>query len=208
LPDLLKHCADNGIVLERRRVTATALFIASFVRRHHFGGWRQVDTLSLSPLSITRIATVGNVLDSRHLLARFPAPLYVGMEIYNSAVLWHCRELGGWTYGSSNRRRGLDCTASTKLVSAAGCFRLFRNAYYRVFHSRDRRVVWCEHIEAMGVHRENADVAGAQYRPYPDCADALSSPADIPHSGCFRIKKNVEIVAVNFILDVSCLMVS
>jgi hypothetical protein len=77
-------------VLERRRVTATALFIASFVRRHHFGGWRQVDTLSLSPLSITRIATVGNVLDSRHLLARFPAPLYVGMEIYNSAVLWHC----------------------------------------------------------------------------------------------------------------------
>jgi hypothetical protein len=29
------------------------------------------------------------------------------------------------------------------------------------------------------------------HNPYPDCADALSSPADIPHSGCFRIKKNV-----------------
>src|SRR6266542_5514789 len=99
-------------------------------------------------------------------------------------------------------------TASTKLVSAAGCFRLSRNAYYRVLHSRDGRVVRCAHIEAMGVHRENADVAGAQYRPYPDCADALSSPADIPHSGCFRIKKNMEIVEVNFILDVSCLIVS
>ncbi len=92
--------------------------------------------------------------------------------------------------------------------SAAGCFRLSCNAYYRVFHSRDGRVVGCAHIEAMGVRRENADVAGAQYRPYPDCADALSSPADIPHSGCFRIKKNMEIVEVNFILDVSCLIVS
>ena len=68
-------------------------------------------------------------------------------------------------------------------------------------------MVGCAHIEAMGVHRENAYVAGAQYRPYPDCADVLSSPGDIPHSGCFRIKKNMEIVEVNFILDVSCLIV-
>ena len=64
----------------------------------------------------------------------------------------------------------------------------------------------CAHIEAMGVRRENADVAGAQYRPYPDCADALSSPANIPHSGCFRIMEIVEVI--NFILDVSCLIVS
>jgi hypothetical protein len=45
-----------------------------------------------------------------------------------------------------------------------------------VFHGRDGRVVGYAHIEAMGVQRKNADVAGAQYWPYPDCTDALFFP--------------------------------
>jgi hypothetical protein len=77
-----------------------------------------------------------------------PAPLYVGMEIYNSAVFWHCF-VASLRDGLMDRRRGLDYIASTKLVSAAGCFRVSRNAYYRVLHSRDGRVIGCAHIEAM-----------------------------------------------------------
>ena len=118
-----------------------------------------------------------------------------------------CRQPRRWNHGAHNNGSRPGHTASMRLVQTAASFRVSRNLNCRVDSACDGRSSGAVPLGTMAVHGEDAD--HAWHRRCPDRANASSSAADIPHSGRFRIKKNMEIVEViNFILDVSCLMVS